>query len=70
MLKKEPPNIGLHPSDVLDVHHRSEKERKRDGICTKFMLHPTLTKVWVQSSSSAPAAPRHAAGISGVTKHF
>ena len=42
MRKKKPPNIGLHPSDVLDVHHRSEKERKGHGICTKFMLHPTL----------------------------
>jgi hypothetical protein len=37
------PNFGLHPSDVLDVHHRSEKERKGHGICTKFILHPTLT---------------------------
>jgi hypothetical protein len=43
MHTKEPPNIGMHPSDVLDVHHRLEKERKGHGICTKFMLHPTLT---------------------------
>ena len=42
MHTKDSPNIGLHSSDVLDVHHPSEKGEKGDEVCTKFMLHPTL----------------------------